>query len=165
MVLKRKSEGKRVNESSLNAGRLMLPTDSNPKGYVHGGSIVRYVDEIAGVVAFRHCRTNVVTASIDRMDFLAPVRVGNLLIVKASINYVGRTSMEIGARIEAEDLLKGITTHTGSCYLTFVALDHNGKPTPAPPITPITKQEKRRYREAQERRALRLSMKNRKPGQ
>ncbi len=152
-----------MRESSLTASRLMLLTDSNPTGYVHGGSIVRYIDEIAGVVAFRHCRTNVVTASIDRMDFLAPVRIGNLLIVKASINYVGRTSLEIGARVEAEDLLKGITTHTGSCYLTFVALDQNGKPTPAPRIIPVTKEEKRRYREAQERRALRLSIKNRNP--
>ena len=155
-------EDKRVSESTLTACRLMLPTDSNPVGYVHGGSIVRYVDEIAGVVAFRHCRTNVVTASIDSMSFLAPVHIGNLLIVKASINYVGRTSMEVGARVEAEDLVKGVTTHTGSCYLTFVALDENGRPTRAPPIIPVTKGEKRRYKEAQERRTIRLSTRNRK---
>jgi len=160
--LKRKIEGKQVSESALTACRLMLPTDSNPAGYVHGGSIVRYVDEIAGVVAFRHCRTNVVTASIDSMSFLAPVHIGNLLIVKALINYVGRTSIEVGARVEAEDLLKGVTTHTGSCYLTFVALDQDGKPTPAPPVIPVTKEEKRRYREAQERRAIRLAMRNRR---
>ena len=160
--MKRKIEGKQVSESALTACRLMLPTDSNPAGYVHGGSIVRYVDEIAGVVAFRHCRTNVVTASIDSMSFLAPVHIGNLLIVKALINYVGRTSIEVGARVEAEDLLKGVTTHTGSCYLTFVALDQDGKPTPAPPVIPVTKEEKRRYREAQERRAIRLAMRNRR---
>ena len=110
--------------------RLMMPTDGNILGNVFGGAIMRYMDEVAGIVAFHHARKNVVTASIDRMDFYAPVYVGNLLILKAAVNYVGKTSMEVGVRIEAEDPLTGTTAHTGSCYLTFVALDGNGQAQP-----------------------------------
>src|SRR5207253_9649432 len=98
---------------------------------------------------------NVVTASIDRMDFYAPAYVGNLLILKAAVNYVGKTSMEVGVRIEAEDPLTGTTAHTGSCYLTFVALDGNGRPSRVEPIIPVTADEKRRFREAKARRKSR----------
>lgn len=135
--------------------RLMMPTDGNILGNVFGGAIMRYMDEVAGIVAFHHARKNVVTASIDRMDFYAPVYVGNLLILKAAVNFVGRTSMEVGVRIEAEDPLTGTTTHTGSCYLTFVALDADGRPTPVEPLIPVTADEKRRFREAQARRRAR----------
>jgi len=138
--------------------RLMMPTDGNVLGNVFGGAIMRYMDEVAGIVAFHHARKVVVTASIDRMDFYAPVYVGNLLILKAAVNYVGRTSMEVGVRIEAEDALTGITTHTGSCYLTFVALGGNGKPTPVDPIVPVTPDEKRRFREALARRKMRKTL-------
>ena len=92
----------------------MLPVDANPMGNVHGGTILKLVDTAAAVAALRHARTNVVSASIDRMDFYHPVYVGNLLILKASVNYAGRTSMEVGVRIEAEDLKTGKVTHTGS---------------------------------------------------
>jgi acyl-CoA hydrolase len=148
-------KGKRVSESTITTVRLMTPTDANVMGNVFGGSIMRYMDEVAGVAAFRHSRTNVVTASIDRMNFWAPVYVGNLLILKASVNYVGRTSMEVGVRIEAEDILTGRRAHTGSCYLTYVALDKNGSPTPVPSIIPETQAEKRRYKQAKARRRLR----------
>src|SRR5580698_6678690 len=103
--------GRPVSDSTVTSVRIMMPTDANIRGNVFGGSIMKYMDEIAAVAAFRHARKNVVTASIDRMDFLAPVYLGNLLILKAAVNYVGTTSMEIGVRIEAEDPLNGKITH------------------------------------------------------
>jgi acyl-CoA hydrolase len=153
--MSRKWEGKQVYVSQMTNVRLMMPTDANVLGNVFGGAIMRYMDEVAGIVAFHHARKNVVTASIDRMDFYAPVYVGNLLILKAAVNYVGKTSMEVGVRIEAEDPLTGATAHTGSCYLTFVALDGNGKPSRVPRVIPVTADEKRRFREAMARRKMR----------
>jgi acyl-CoA hydrolase len=150
-------EPKRVSDSALVTAHLMMPQDANIQGNVYGGSIMKLMDATAGVVAGRHCRSNVVTASIDRMDFFKPVYIGNLLILKAAVNYVGHTSLEIGVRIEAEDLRSGSVAHTGSSYLTFVALSSEGKPTPVPPIIPQTEIEKRRFKEAELRRAQRLS--------
>jgi acyl-CoA hydrolase len=146
--------GKTVAESALTTERLMMPTDANNVGNVFGGSIMKYVDEVASIVALRHARKNVVTASIDRMSFFAPVFIGNLLILKASVNYVGHTSMEIGVRIEAENILNGDVTHTSSCYMTYVALE-NGRPSPIQPVIPVTDDEKRRFREAMARRKVR----------
>jgi len=134
----------------------MLPSDANPMGNVHGGTILKMVDVAAGVTALRHARMNTVTASIDRMDFYNPVYVGNLLTLKASVNYVGMTSMEVGVRIEAENLRTGKVTHTGSCYLTYVAIDENGRPTEVPNIVPETPEEKRRWTAGKERREERL---------
>lgn len=136
----------------------MLPSDANPTGNVHGGTILRLVDVAAGVTALRHSRRNVVTASIDRMDFFNPVFVGNLLSLKASVNYAGKTSMEVGVRIEAEDLRTGKITHTGSCYLTYVALDDHGKPCEIPDVTPEGADEKRRWNAAKQRRDQRLKL-------
>jgi acyl-CoA hydrolase len=149
---------RRVSESALEIARLMMPQDANIQGNVYGGTIMKLMDEAAGSVAARHCRTNVVTASVDRMDFFRPVFIGNLLILKSSVNFVGKTSLELGVRIEAEDLMKGVTVHTGSCYLTFVALDSHGKPTRVPPILPESDVERRRYKEAQIRREQRLAL-------
>jgi len=160
--MSRKGGGKHVSVSQMTTVRLMMPTDGNILGNVFGGAIMRYMDEVAGIVAFHHARKNVVTASIDRMDFYAPVYVGNLLILKAAVNFVGKTSMEVGVRIEAEDPLTGATAHTGSCYLTFVALDRNGKPSPVEPVIPITADQKRRFREALARRKMRETMMARK---
>jgi acyl-CoA hydrolase len=154
-MAKARLKGKKVSESAVTTVRLMMPTDGNIMGNVFGGSIMKYVDEVAAIVAFRHTKRNCVTASIDRMNFLAPVYVGNILILKAAINYVGRTSMEIGVRIEAQNPLTGEVVHTGSCYLTYVALDEKGKPTPVPKIIPETEEEKRRYREGLTRRKMR----------
>jgi acyl-CoA hydrolase len=148
----------KVSNSSLIASHLMMPQDANIQGNVYGGTIMKLMDEIAGVVAARHSRKNVVTASIDQMSFLKPVYIGNLLILKASVNYVGKSSMEIGVRIEAEDLTNGNIVHTGSSYMTFVALDEGGHPTTAPKVIPVTRDEKRRYREAKARRAKRLAV-------
>lgn len=146
-----------VKESALMTTHLMMPQDANIQGNVYGGTIMKLMDEIAGSVAALHARKNVVTASVDRMSFFEPVYIGNLLILKASVNYVGKTSMEIGVRIEARDLRSGDTVHTGSSYLTFVALDEFGKPTVIPGIIPETDEEKRRYSEAENRRSQRLT--------
>ena len=134
----------------------MLPSDANPTGNVHGGTILKMVDVAAGVTAIRHARMNVVTASIDRMDFYNPVYVGNLLTLKASVNYVGTTSMEVGVRIEAENLSTGSITHTGSCYLTYVAIDEKGHPMEVPNVVPETRDEKRRWEAAKKRREERM---------
>lgn len=150
-----KLRGKKPSESEITTIRLMMPTDANVMGNVFGGAIMRYMDEIAGIVGWRHAGKNVVTASIDRMDFYAPVYIGNLLILKAAVNFVGTTSMEIGVRIEAEDPLTRKVTHTGSCYLTYVALDDKGRPTQIPPLKPVTADEKRRFKEGLARRKLR----------
>ncbi len=150
-----KPKGKKVSDSEMTTARLMMPTDANVIGNVFGGSIMKYMDEIAAIVAWRHAGRNVVTASIDRMNFYAPVYIGNLLILKAAVNYVGRTSMEIGVRIEAVDPTTRKGTHTGSCYLTYVALDEKGRPTQIPPLITTTKDEKRRLKEATTRRRLR----------
>ncbi len=136
----------------------MLPSDANPMGNVHGGTILKLVDVAAGVTSLRHARENTVTASIDRMDFYNPVFVGNLLTLKSSVNYVGKTSMEIGVRIEAENLKTGKVTHTGSCYLTYVAIDDNGQPTEVPGIAPETVEEKSRWEAGKKRREERLRM-------
>ncbi len=133
-----------------------MPGDANTQGNVYGGSILRLVDEIAGVVAARHARCNVVTASLDRMDFLSPVYLGNLLILKAAVNYVAHTSMEVGVKIEAEDLRTGHRIQTGTAYLTFVALGKNGKPTPIPKVLPETEVERLRFKEGRLRRGQRL---------
>jgi acyl-CoA hydrolase len=147
---------KPVRESKSIISTQMLPSDANPMGNVHGGTILKQVDTAAGVTALRHARMNTVTASIDRMDFYNPVYVGNLLTLKASVNFVGKTSMEIGVRIEAENLTAGKITHTGSCYLTYVAIDENGTPSEVPEIIPETPEEKRRWEAGKKRREERL---------
>lgn len=150
-----RSQGKRPSESAMSTARLMMPMDANLMGNVFGGAIMKYMDEIAGIVAWRHAETNCVTASIDRMNFYAPVYVGNVLILKASVNYVGTTSMEVGVRIEAHDVRTGKQTHTGSCYLTYVALDKKGRPIPIPKLVLTSRDEKMRFSDAVARRKLR----------
>ena len=139
--------------------RIMLPEDANPAGIVHGGVIMKEIDNAAGVAAVRHTRKICVTASIDRMDFHKPAFIGNLLTVKAGINMTGKTSMEIGARVETEDLLTGVKTHLASAYLTFVALGDDHMPTSVPPLKLVTQEDIRRNREALARKKLRLSEK------
>ena len=133
----------------------MMPTDANILGNVFGGAIMRYMDEVAAIVAWRHAGRNCVTASIDRMNFWKPVFVGNVLILRASVNYVGETSMEIGVRIEAQDPSTRKVNHTGSCYLTYVAIDENRRPVRVPKLHLTDAIERRRFREAMTRRKLR----------
>jgi uncharacterized protein (TIGR00369 family) len=152
-------EGKTVKETSVIIAQEMNPQDANPAGNVHGGVIMKLIDTAAGVVAKRHAGCNVVTASIDSLDFHNPVYVGDVVFFKASINYVGNTSMEVGVRVEAENPITGEVRHTASAYLTFVALDENGKPKKVPKLILETEEEKRRYKEAERRREVRLSKK------
>jgi acyl-CoA hydrolase len=154
-------EGKTVTESSVTLSHVMMPQDANPAGNIHGGVVMKYIDEAAGVVAFRHTRSNVVTAAIERLEFHHPVFIGNLLTLKASIHMVGNTSMEIGVRAETEDLFTGKVRHTVSAYLTYVALDENGQPKKVPPLILQSESEKRRNREARMRREARLAEKRR----
>lgn len=133
-----------------------LPEDANPAGNVHGGVILKHIDLAGAVCAMRHARgQTVVTASIDRMEFKAPVHVGELMLLHASVNMVGRHSMEIGVRVVVENLLSGEQRHAASAYLTFVAMGEDGKPTPVPPLAPETPTHERRNREALMRRRLR----------
>ena len=150
-------EGKRVKDSSVTMAQMMIPQDANPAGNVHGGVVVKTIDEAAGVVAARHARGIVVTASIDRMAFHHPIFVGDLLFFKASLNYVGRTSMEIGVRVEAENLITGAVRHAASAYLTYVALDGQGRPREVPQLILENDDDRRRNREAARRRQVRLA--------
>lgn len=146
---------KSARDSEVVMTHLVLPQDANPSGNLHGGVILKHIDTAGGVVAKRHSRTNVVTASIDRMAFKQPAYTGELLTFKASLNHVGTSSMEIGVRVEAENLETGEVRHTNSAYLTYVALGTNGKPTPVPPLELDTDTAKRRFNEAVLRRELR----------
>jgi acyl-CoA hydrolase len=139
---------------------LMMPSDANVLGHVFGGVVLSMMDKAAAVAAFRHARAACVTVSIDRVDFREPIHVGDLVVMKASVNYVGRTSMEIGVRVESEDLIGGRRRHTNSCYLTFVAIDRNGRPIEVPPLQPETPDELRRHAAAKERRRRRLEERN-----
>ena len=133
-----------------------MPQHANLLGNVFGGVVLSMMDSCAAIAAFRHSRMNVVTASIDRVDFREPIHLGDLVVMKASVNFVGRTSMEVGVRVEAEQLLTGRRRHTNSCYLTYVAVDANGRPIEVPSLVPETPDELRRYAAAQERRRRRL---------
>jgi acyl-CoA hydrolase len=135
--------------------------DANVAGNVHGGLILRLCDEVAGIAAVRHSGARVVTAALDRMTFLHPVYVGNLVTVKATVNAAWRTSMEVGVRVEAENVRTGEVTHTSTAYLTMVALDEDGRPSAVPPVEPETADEQRRAREAQLRRDNRLEERRR----
>jgi uncharacterized protein (TIGR00369 family) len=150
-------EGKTVRESQIQLSQAMGLQDSNLLGHVHGGAIFRLVDTAAGYAAIRHSQGPVVTAAIDEMSFVAPVHIGDLVTVRASVNGVGTTSMEIGVRVETENPLTGGRAHTSSAYLVFVALDPDtDRPRPVPPLIAETDVERRRMREAAFRRQARI---------
>jgi acyl-CoA hydrolase len=132
-------------------------TDANSAGFVHGGMVMKLCDEAAGLAALRHCGRRSVTAAMDRMTFLEPVNVGNLVSCRAQVNAVWRTSMEVGVRVEAEDMRTREIKQTSTAYLTMVALDDKGEPTPVPPLLVESDDERRRQREAELRRANRLA--------
>jgi acyl-CoA hydrolase len=135
----------------------MGPTDANSAGFVHGGVVLRLCDEAAGIAAIRHSHLRVVTAAMDRMTFLLPVYVGELLTLRATVNAAWRTSMEVGVRVEAETPRSGEVRHTNTAYLTMVALDEDGRPAPVPPLAVTSPEDVRRESEAQLRRANRLA--------
>lgn len=153
-------ESKKVRATSITVVQQMTHQDANLAGNVHGGVILKLIDNTAFMVGSRHTGGNVVTASIDKVDFHSPVYVGDILRVSASVNYVGKTSMEIGVRVEAEDYVTGEVRHTGSAYMTFVALDENHKPKIINQIILETEDEKRRNCEAQVRKKARLESVN-----
>jgi len=150
------ADAKTVAGSKTVMSRTMLPSDANPYGNVHGGEVMKLIDAVAGAAATRHARARVVTARIDQLSFLAPVYVGHLVTAKASVNHVGRTSMEVGVRVEAEDMLTGNVVHVASAYLVFVATDEHGRPVSLPPLLAETDEERRRMKAAETRRSLRL---------
>lgn len=146
-------------QSQVEMTEMILPQHTNPMGSVFGGVILSWVDIAAAITAQRHAQKPVVTASIDAMHFLAPVKLGWVVSIKASVNYVSSTSCEVGVRIDAEDPLSRETFHTASAYVTMVALNSHGRPTAMPPLEPETEEEKQRYEDAVERRKARLSLK------
>jgi uncharacterized protein (TIGR00369 family) len=150
-------EPKPVASSQVELSEVMGIEDSNLAGAVHGGVIMKLVDTAGGLAAIKHTGGPVVTAQIDEMSFIEPVNLGDLVTVKASVNDVGRTSVEVGVRVETENLITGHTSHTSTAYLVFVALDSKRNPTPAPPLIAETPEEKRRMREAKVRRQARLA--------
>jgi acyl-CoA hydrolase len=139
----------------------MGPADANTAGNVHGGVLMHLCDEVAGIAAVRHSGARVVTAAMDRMSFRHAVFVGQLVTVKATVNAAWRTSMEVGVRVESENVRTGEVLHTSTAYLTMVALDEYGNPTEVPPLEPQTRDETRRAREAQLRRDTRLAERQR----
>lgn len=147
---------KRVRDSQTVISHLMYLTDANPVGHVHGGVVMRLADEVGGICATRHAGRQVVTMAIDSMAFYSPIYVGNLVTVKAAVNYVGRTSMEVGVRVEAEDVLTGEVTHANSAYLVYVALDENSQPTEVPPLIAETPEEERRMADGKQRQEERV---------
>ena len=137
--------------------RWMGLMDANSAGYVHGGTVMKLCDEVAGLAAVKHSRCRVVTAGMDRMTFLEPIHVAELVTFTASVNAAWRTSMEVGVRVTAEQPRDGTVRHTNTAYLTMVALDEDGRPTEVPPLLAESAQEQRREREAQTRRRNRLA--------
>jgi len=153
--------GKLVRESVSEYTEFALPTDANPLGNVLGGKVMHLVDLAGAMAALRHARCHVVTASIDYMTFLHPIRIGSLVILRSSVNRVFRSSMEVGVRVEVEDLRTGHRRHASSAYLTFVAIDEAGKPIPLARVIPETTEELRRYEQAEQRRLHRLELRDR----
>ena len=156
--------GKPVRESQSSLSELALPNDANGLGTLLGGKIMHLVDVAGAIAAARHSRQFVVTASFDHMNFVQPVLIGELVILKASVNRVFRTSMEVGVKVFAENLRSGERRHVASAYLTFVGVDKARKPVASPPIAPETEEEKRRYEEAGTRRVYRLKSRGRRAG-
>ena len=150
--------GRPPSVSSVEMNEIVLPVHANAMGTAFGGVIMSWIDICAAMSAARHARKTVVTASMDAVDFIAPVHVGNHVCLKAIVNAVGRTSMEVGVRVEANNPLTGDVRHAVSAYLTFVAIDEGGRPVPVAPLNPETPEERLRVTEAEARRALRLQL-------
>lgn len=152
--------GRRVRDSQLSVSQIMGPNDANVYGNVHGGVIMRLVDEVGGIVATRHSHKPVVTVVIDSMTFISPVHVGDLLRLDASVNWVGHTSIEVGVKVQAENVMSGALNHTNSAYCVYVALDETGRPTPVPALILDNDEERRRWEEGATRQQIRLARKS-----
>ncbi len=150
------SDGRRVRDSQITINQIMGSGDANLYGNVHGGVIMKLVDEVGGIVAARHAHRPVVTVVIDSMTFISPVQVGDLLRLEGSVNWVGRTSIEVGVKVQAENVLYGQLTHTNSAYVVYVALGDDGRPTPVPSLLVESDEERRRFDEGVRRQQHRL---------
>jgi acyl-CoA hydrolase len=153
-----KLKGRTVTESKVEMVEVVLPNDANPLGNILGGKVMHLMDMAGAICAHRHARSHVVTASVDTLDFLHPVRVGQIIILRAFLTRVFHTSMEVEVNVFLEDDIQGERRQTSSAFLTYVAVDKSGKPIAAPPLLPRTAQERHRYREALERRRRRLAL-------
>jgi uncharacterized protein (TIGR00369 family) len=150
-------EARGVADSETTLAQVMMPTDANSQGNVHGGTIMKLVDTAGGIAAIRHARHRVVTVIMDSMTFLEPVYVGDLLTIRARLTWTGRTSMETEVRVDAEKVATGVVTHTSTAYLVYVALDDDGNPCPVPPLDLSSDDERDRWRQAEARREYRLA--------
>src|SRR5579871_2443609 len=144
-----------VKDSQSEMAEIVLPNDANPLNALLGGRLMHWIDIAGALAAHRHSRNYVVTAAIDHLDFVVPVHVGDLVILRSSVNRAFHTSMEIGVKVWVENYIAGTRQHVSSAYLTFVAVDRNGRHLPVPPVIPETEEEKHRYEDAGRRRELR----------
>ena len=151
-------QGKTVAESEVVMRHTPMPNETNIAGAFHGGDLLKHIDNAGGMAAWRHARNQVVTVSLEQMSFLVPVHIGQLLTLKASVNRVGRTSIDVGVRVETEELNTGAVRHVASCYLTYVAVDAAGRPIAVPPLLISTPEEERRMLRAEERHVYRKSL-------
>jgi len=145
-------KGKAPKESEVIKTEIVLPQDTNALGNIFGGSVMKWIDIAAAISARRHCRRIAVTVSLDRLDFLSPIKLGNTVVIEAKVHYAGNTSMMIGVTVENEDTATGNRNLTAKAMLTFVALGENGKPAPVPPLIPETDEEKENFKKAQAKR-------------
>ena len=147
---------KSASASRVTMTELVIPEDTNPQGNIFGGRVMALIDKAAAIVGMRHCRTQVATASVDSLTFLSPIRLGSIVILEGRIHNVFRTSMEVGIRVESEDVLTGARRHTTTAFVTLVSIDSEGNPIPAPPLLLETEEDRLLAREASNRRAYRL---------
>ena len=153
-----------VRESQSEMAEIVLPNDANPLNALLGGRLMHWIDLAAALAAHRHSRNYVVTASVDHLDFVTPVHVGDLVILRSSVNRAFHTSMEVGVKVQVENYIAGTTQHVSSAYLTFVAVDRHGRHLPVPAVIPETDEERRRYEDALRRREARMAERKRKLG-
>ena len=158
---RRKLPGRPPRESAVTKTEIVLPSDANNLGSVFGGRVMEWIDIAAAISAGRHCRSTVVTASMDDLHFLAPIKTGDVVVLQAQVNFAARTSIEVGVEVFSEERSTGERKRCCQAWLTFVALDDRGKPTGVPPVLPETTEERRRFAEAEERRRFRLERRNR----
>ncbi|MFZ0634309.1 MAG: acyl-CoA thioesterase [Candidatus Acidiferrales bacterium] len=149
--------GRPVSYSRSEMLEVVLPNDANQLGYILGGRVMHLIDIAGAIAAHRHCHSHVVTASVDYLDFRHSIRVGELIVLKSSVNRVFNTSMEVGVKVFSENYITDERVHTSSAYLTFVTIDENHRPRPIPPLILETDEDRRRYREADARRQIRLA--------
>jgi len=153
-----RSAKKSVSESRVEMTEIVLPEDTNQYGHAWGGRVMTLIDKAAAIASVRHCRSNVVTASVDSLVFRAPVKLGHILRVHASVNAAFHSSMEVGVKVLSEDPLSSLQAHCCSAFVTMVALDATGRPTPVPGLLPESSEDRRRQRDAARRRRARLAL-------